>query len=115
MTVKRAIVIADEFRPNAISEDHKFAWVYQVEAEVAEMMGEEDLPVNPFPDDADLLMPEPYDNIYPLYVVAMIDFYNGETNLFSNDRAMYEEAMSAAKAWYRRNNKPEYEGNWRTM
>ena len=104
MTVKEAIIRADELRPNAISDETKAAWLYEVEGELAEMMDVE-APENLWPEtDAVLLMPYPKDGMYPLYLCAMIDNANEETALYANDMAVAQAAVNEARAWWWRHN-----------
>lgn len=114
MELNKAISIANMLRPNDIADEKKAEWVMEVERGIAEMMCVE-APVNLYPEDMELLMPTPYDNIYELYLCAMIDFANQEGTLYQNDFMMYNSALAEAKAWYRRHNVPDYRGNWRTM
>ncbi len=62
-------------------------------------------------EDAKLLMSYPHEDVYPLYLVAMIDYYNQESALYENDLAVYNSAMSAARAWWRRNHRPPRNSN----
>lgn len=104
MTVKEAIRKADELRPNAISEELKAGWIFEVEGELAEMM-EVDPPENTWPElDVQLLMPYPKDGMYIMYLCAMIDNANEETALYANDMVMAQAAMDEARAWWWRNN-----------
>jgi len=114
MNARKAITRADGLRMNAIGDEQKYAWLYELDGKLAETIGAE-LPVNPFPNDGELLMPEPCDNIYELYLVAMIDYYNQETTLYANDMIVFNNALDEAKAWWRRNNRPAKNGNWRIM
>lgn len=106
MTAKKAIAQADALRMNTITEEQKYAWLYELEGRVAEVIGIE-IPENPFPEDGELLMPAPYENIYVYYLIAMIDFYNQETGLYMNDMQMFNALFGEACAWWRRNNAPE--------
>ena len=112
MTINDAIAKAGELRLNAISEEQKYAWVYELECSVCEMMGKEP-PKKEFPKDIELSMPEAHEDVYVKYLAAKIDYYNGETALYANDLAIYNEAMDAARAWYIRNNRPASSGGWR--
>ena len=114
MTLKLAIKWADEIRPNAISDELKAAWIFEVESQIAEMMGIP-CPKNTFPSDTELLMPDPHDNIYYLYAAAMIDFAQQDSETYYNDMVMFNAALDAAKGWYIRQNTPANAGDWRTM
>lgn len=65
--------------------------------------------------DGELLLPSPYDRVYVLYLCSQIDYYNNETALYGNDKAVYDEALGEAMAWWRRNNCPAYGGNVQVM
>lgn len=115
MTISSAIAKANELRPNTFSDEQKFNWLMVLEGQVAEMM-EKEMPKDNFPNMAkELLMPYPYDNIYQLYLAAIIDYYNAETALYQNDSVVFEEAKRDAFAWYRRQNKPKSNDNWSVM
>ena len=113
MTVKEAIKRADELRPNALGEEQKAAWVFDLDGQIADIM--ETLPtVNTWPQtDTTLLMPAPHEEVYALYLVCKIDYYNQEMNMYQNDRAIYEGAMQEAQAWWRRHNRPRPREGWR--
>ncbi|MBQ9631431.1 MAG: hypothetical protein IJV04_00735 [Lachnospiraceae bacterium] len=103
MTVKEAIRKADAMRPNAIPDETKAAWLYEVEGELAEMM-DVDAPENSWPEtDAELLMPYPHDGMYALYLMAMIDNANEETALYQNDMVIAQNAINESRAWWWRN------------
>ena len=115
MTMKEAIQCADGLRMNTISEAQKAAWVHDLDGQLAEMFGAA-VPENRWPEeDRTLLMPEPHTEIYPLYLICKIDYYNQESTLYANDRAIYDAALNEATAWYRRQTRPERLGNWRVM
>lgn len=105
MRAKLAISRADALRMNTISEEQKAAWLSDLDGQLAEMFGIE-APKNRFPEDFPLLMPAPHEEIYQLYLICKIDYYNQEMALYANDLAVYTQALSEARAWYRRNHKP---------
>lgn len=111
MTMKKAIMHANALRPNTLDDEIKANWVHELDAKIAEMMGEDE-PVNYWPEDSELLMSAPCDNIYELYVMAMIDYYNQETTLYANDMAVYGEALAEARASWRRAHKPVQSKNY---
>lgn len=102
MKVKEAIKKADFLRPNAIDEELKAEWLVKFDGEMAEMMAV-DVPELNWPEDQELLMPYPKDDIYPLYLMARIDLANEETALYQNDMIVANQAISEAKAWWYRN------------
>lgn len=108
MKLRKAMARADELRPNAISEEHKAEWVHQLEGRIAETL-EAEPPENSWPEDRELLMPHPWDNVYELWLCCMIDFANTDLQRYQMDAAVYEAAYEQAVAWWRRNHRPTRE------
>jgi hypothetical protein len=111
MKINTAIARADDLRLNTIPEEQKYTWVYELECTVCEMMGKE-LPAKNFPDNIELSMPEAHEDVYVKYLAAKIDYYNGESALYANDQAIFQDAMADARAWYLRNFGAKNYGNW---
>ena len=106
-----AIVKAHELRPNRFLDEQKYDWLMDFEGEVAGVIGN-GVPEKKFPDMGhELLMAYPHDNIYPLYLACVIDYYNQETDLYQNDTVIFEEAKRKAFAQFRRNNIPKTSGD----
>ena len=115
MTVMGTISKADELRMNTISDEQKAEWVMGLDKEIEERMGTASR-VHDWPaGDGELLLPSPYDRVYVLYLCSQIDYYNNETALYGNDKAVYDEALGEAMAWWRRNNCPAYGGSVQVM
>lgn len=114
MRIKEAIARADKLRPNTIDDAQKAAWIYEIEGKLAETMKTE-APERLWPEDQELSMPSPYDNIYALYIMAMADFANMETDEYTNDMTVFNAAYAEAVAWWRRHHRPKQFQNWRTM
>lgn len=110
MTLHTAIARANELRPNSVRDEIKADWLQNLEGDVAEMM-ELPAPTFNFPEDAELLMPSPHEYIYVYYLCAMIDQANEESALYANDMAVANGAISEARAWWRRHNRPSEDGN----
>lgn len=114
MNTRKAIARADEIRPNTVSDEQKAAWVSDLDGQLAEMFGIEP-PVDNWPEDRQLLMPAPHEEIYQLYLICKIDYYNQEMSLYANDINVYNSALAEAQAWYRRHHRPTCAGNWMVM
>jgi hypothetical protein len=78
------------------------------------MMGKE-LPKKNFPEDIVLNMPAAHEDVYVKFLVAKIDYYNMDGELYANDMAVFEKALSEARAWYIRNHGARNYGNWRAF
>lgn len=115
MTVTDTLSQADELRLNTISDEQKAAWVMGLDQQIGERI-DMDSYVHSWPaGDGELLLPAPYDRVYVLYLCSQIDYYNNETALYGNDKAVYDEAMSEAMAWWRRQHCPDNTGNVQVM
>lgn len=55
-----------------------------------------------YPEDMDkeLLITAPFDNVYQLYVEAMIDYYNKELGNYNNSNAMFDARFTEYKKDY---------------
>lgn len=114
MRLLKAIEEANILRPNDVPDPLKAQWVMNLDGEIAERLGIYP-PENPFPNDADLLVWPPYDDVYVKYLCAMIDNANEEVALYANDMAVYNTRMNEFKAAYRRQNRYYTKRNWRTL
>ena len=112
MKINDVIARADELRLNALSDEQKYTWVYELECSVCEKMGKKS-PAKEFPKDIELSMPDEHADVYVKYLAAKIDYYNGEMSLYANDMAIYNEAADAAQAWLIRNARPASSGTWK--
>lgn len=107
MKASEAIEQADALRPNTIDEDLKILWLYELEADLAETLMIEEAPRPNYPDeDPELLMTKGHDQIYVLYLMAMIDNGNEETDLYANDFAVFNQAYLEARQWWVRTHRP---------
>lgn len=110
-TVGQIISMVDEIRPNAFSSAVKVAWLNEVEGRIQSevlLMGPEEVKTYVWETDQNtqVLVHPPYDNLYGLYLAAMIDFGNGEYNKYQNDMAMFNEALGGYIRWFAANYEP---------
>ena len=70
--------------------------------------------VRAYPEDGDkpLLVGPPYDNLYDLYLMAQIDFYNREAENYNNSALAFNQAMDEFKKAYHRAHMPITRGSW---
>ena len=57
-------------------------------------------------EDTELLAAWPHDEMYPLYLFAMVDFHNNDLQRYNASAAMFDRAYGEYKAWYIRNHMP---------
>lgn len=111
MTLTQAIAICDELRPgNKWDNDLKTRWINEVQGRIHVMIHmtalrplEEyqlEYPHNPGDIDPELDVPTPYDRLYWLYLVAMVDFSNSDWQAYENSYALYNDVLKEYKKYY---------------
>lgn len=114
MKVSEAITRANALRANELADEQKTAWLYNLEGEIADFMHEPVTAITDYPqEDPELLMPAPHDDIYYLYLNAMIDAYHQEEAQYNNDMALFNAAMAGARAWWRRTHEAPHREYWK--
>ena len=102
-TMNSVIEYVDSVKPNVYEETAKYRWIARVEGLIStEVHGMAEPVVPAIPEDADkeLLVAEPYDDLYALYVCSMIDFHNKDYDDYNNAALMYAERLEQYKAYY---------------
>lgn len=116
MTIREAINRIDNLKHNVYSRSEKIAWLARLDAEVKQQIidahennkrlifagYDEDTP-----EDTELLIPFPYDDVYLKYLEAQIDYYNGEYDKYNNAIVMYQAALDVFTNYYRRTHMPK--------
>lgn len=115
MKTSEAIANANKLRLNTLDDEQKAHWLHELDCDIAKMQGVP-MPAFVWPtENAELLMPAPHEDIYVLYLVAKIDFYDQESGLYANDMAIFNAAYDDARAFWRRNHAPAKTKNWGVM
>ena len=111
-TMNEVLERVQRIRPNAIEEKDRARWLVTLDGRVFEeviSLDEPDkTPVKAWPDDGDkeLLIGNPYDGIYDLYLTAMICFTLGEYGDYNNVLDQFDRTFNEFRAWWRRNHVP---------
>lgn len=102
----------ERMKASAFEDESKAAWLMELDGKLFDFFSlyEPDLegaraqPPRAFPEDADLplLVAAPYDNLYELYLCAMIDFHNREYGSYNNTVAVYTAALDEFKQQHHR-------------
>ena len=108
MKVNEAIAQIDNLRPNAVSEKIKRDWLTRVDRYVFEeiISAREDAKAQtfePYGDgdgERDLLVGEPYAELYIFYLEGMIYYATRELDKMSSSMALYNETIQNYKAKY---------------
>jgi len=103
MTINEAITIVDELKPNAYSTEDKIRWLNDINGRISVTVhnNKKYNPINN-PDEM-LLVQSPYENLYILYLIAMIDYNNEESGPYTNDIMLFNNALDEYKKWYLKN------------
>ena len=108
MTPNKAIEIVDSLKPNTYTEEDKLRWINELDGMVKDLVIQEEevTPYN-YPEDMDkeLVIPFPYDNLYALYLEAMIDRTNREYANYNNSASLFETRFDEYKKAYIREHK----------
>lgn len=130
MTVGKAIETGDRLRPNnGFDRELKLLWLRQADAGLRRSVVEKsdtdtfdgvgadilyDRETEMLRQDAELLLPEPYDACYyPHYLAAQIDLALGETDRYANEMQMVNTAQQEFAAWCRGRYMPKMDTKWR--
>ena len=129
MTVGKAIETADRLRPNnGFDLELKILWLRQADAGLRksvvaksdtidyDAVGADilyDREQELLRQDADLLLPEPYDDYYAHYLAAQMDAALGETDRYANEMQMANERQQDFAVWCRHTYLPRMNTKWR--
>lgn len=113
MTINFVIEHVAKLHPDTVPDSIKCRWLSELDGKIMkETMHKDDFIPYRFPDDGEreLVVKEPYDNLYELYLIAMSDFFSGELANYSSSAVLFEEAYSEFRKSYLRNNMPPQYG-----
>lgn len=117
-TLNDIITEVDELKPNNYGEGVKVGWLSNLEYRIVHEIfdthryneGETEVEFNGYTEDdlsAEMLVKEPYSELYKSYLCAMIDFNNGETDRYQNSMIMFNSNFAAFSAYYNRTHMPK--------
>lgn len=93
MTVNTCLSFVDSLLPNAIPADIKARWLRELEGRIrVELLGEgpgDRTEAAGASDDAELSVPFPYDQVYWMYLMALIEYTNGDLARYENGAALF--------------------------
>lgn len=127
MTVEQALARARELRPGCkISDETCRRWLCEEDALLRQQLFEKsgadeyaaagaDLAWSgeALPDDTVLLVPVPFDALYPHILCARIDAALGETDRHAGEQAQCNGLLSELAVWLRQKHPPRCRAQWR--
>lgn len=90
----------ESVKPSAFSREDMMVWLNDVEAMIQSevlLKREPELYEN---EDEELRWPQPHDGMYRYYLMAMIDFHNGEYDKYDATYAMFNSKYDDFKRWH---------------
>ena len=118
MTIMEAIHRINTVKPNSYDQALKIKWLSTLDGIIKKEIidtheGGEDVAFTGYTEESNLLtnllVPDPYDDIYIRYLEMQIDYANGEYGKYNNSKVMYNETYSAFKKFYNRTHMPKGE------
>ncbi len=114
MTISEAISQADQLRPNELDSDVKLGWLSAMDGQIySELLcAHEGAPASfpgydaQTPSSTALLIPFPYDELYPRFLAMRIDLENGELERYNNDAMLFNRLWQSTAAHYCRTHSP---------
>lgn len=115
MTIREIITQVDNLKPNQYSDEEKIKWLSAVESMIYNDViltheNKENITFNGFDEDTDdnteLIAPEPYANLYVMWLFAKIDFNNAEIGRYNNSQAMFNNSYMEFQNYWNRTHMP---------
>lgn len=115
MRIIDAVNRIDSLQHNTYTNADKVAWLSRLDSMVKKLIidtheGAEEVIFTGYNDSTDLqtelLVPEPFDEVYLRWLEAQIDYHNGEYGKYNNAIAMYNTAYEAYRNDYNRTHMP---------
>jgi hypothetical protein len=116
MTIIEAIEKIDSLKPNTYTNEEKIHWLSRIEGMIKRNCidnheGAENVVFDGYnedtPVDTILIVQEPYDDLYLLWLEAMIDYTNGEFTKYNNVIIRYNDMYQAFFNDYNRTHMPK--------
>lgn len=113
MTIGEAINRINSIKHNTYTNSDKIMWLSNVDSQVKTMIidtHEGAVTFSGYDDTTDLatelLVPEPFDEMYMRWLEAQIDYSNGEYGKYNNSITMFNTSFEEYAKYYNRTNMP---------
>ena len=116
MTIQEVLDQTDAMRPNMMPREMKIRFLQELdqliyrEILLKHQHTEEEEVLPEYGADVDegtaLLVPDPYSDVYPKYLLTQIDRQNQEDGRYNVDRAQFENAYDTMSDWWTREHMP---------
>lgn len=115
MKISDAISRLDSLKHNTYTQGDKVAWLSRLDSMVKRHIidtheGSDEVTFTGYDDSTDpqteLLVPEPFDEVYLRWMEAQIDYSNGEYDKYNQSILMFKAVYDGYANYYNRNNMP---------
>lgn len=115
MKIAEAIAKIDALKPNSYTQSEKIAWLSTIDGTIYRNIiltheNDDGIEFHPYNDDTDLetelLVEEPYDELYLLWLESKIDYYNAEIAKYNNSTMRFNDTLTMFTNDYNRNHMP---------
>lgn len=118
MKIHDAIAEVDSLKPNMFGEKEKIRWLSRLDARIYEQIilthkyneGEEEVTFTGYDEgdgEKELLVGQPYDEMYLRWLEAQIDYHNKEYDSFNNSNTVFESVYSSFRNAYNQSHMPK--------
>ena len=115
MKIIEAITNIDNLKHNTYSQNDKVQWLSRLDSNVKRLVidtheGGEEVSFAGYTAETDpnteLLVEEPFDDVYLRYLEMQIDYANGEIEKYNNSALLFNEAWNTFQKHYNRTHMP---------
>lgn len=102
-------------RPHTYSDEDVAGWISRLDGDVSLRVEADGAPVTySWPSDRDktLFISYPYDDVYLLYCIAQMDYFNLEYGQYANSYSMFNARLDEYLKDYIRHNRPASAGTF---
>ncbi len=93
MTVNTCLSFADGLYPNAVPREVKSRWLAELDGRIkVELLRQEPESVQETEADGEMTVPFPYDQIYWMYLAALLAYTGGDTARYETGAALFNTA-----------------------
>lgn len=108
MTLKTCIELVDKMAPNSFDKTIKLRWLSEIEGKLQIELCDRSISElveydSDTSEDTKLLIPFPFDQIYWMYLIAMLDFANGDNVHYTNSSELFNTVLDSYSKWLIRN------------
>lgn len=102
MTSDTCMALVDTLAPNGVEASVKLRWLCELEGRIRVELKHQPPAELSLEIGSDLSVPYPFDQLYWMYLVAMIDFINHDCSRYENSAAMFNMAYRSYAKWLQR-------------